>query len=370
MPRAHTPIRVAIIGYGLAGSTFHAPFIVTTPSLVVRAVVTRDPERRAQAAREHPDARLVDTADELWAHADELDLVVVATPNRTHVALARAALAAGLAVVVDKPFAPTAAEAEALIAEARRRGLLLTVYQNRRWDGDFITLRQLVAAGSLGTVYRLESRFDRWRPTPKGNWRERGDPAEAGGLLYDLGSHLIDQALVLLGPVTSVYAELDRRRDGIEADDDSFLALTHASGARSHLAMSAVAAQTIVRLRALGSRAAYVKHGLDVQEEALRRGERPDRPGWGEEPPERWGSLGAGDDLKPVQTARGDYQAFYAGVSRALREGGAPPVDPADALAGLRIIEAAQRSAATRGVIQVDGERSITSSRKPNGSSK
>ena len=350
---ARPPIRVALIGYGLAGSSFHAPFIVTTPSLALRAIVTRDPERRAHAERDHPEALLVNTADELWAHARELDLVVVATPNRTHATLARAALEAGLAVVVDKPFAPTAAEAEALIDEAERRGLLLTVYHNRRWDGDFITVRRLVAAGSLGTVFRLESRFDRWRPTPKGTWRERGDPAEAGGILYDLGSHLIDQALVLLGPVTAVYAELDRQRSGVEADDDSFLALTHASGARSHLGMSAVAGQTIVRLRVLGSRGVYVKHGLDVQEVALRRGERPDRPGWGEEPPDQWGSLGAGDDVQPVPTARGEYSAFYAGVARALHEGGPPPVDPKDALAGLRIIEAAQRSAATCSVMHI-----------------
>jgi predicted dehydrogenase len=350
---AGTPIRVALIGYGLAGASFHSPFIATTPSMALRAIVTRDPERRARAARDHPQARLVDDAEALWKDAADFDLVVVATPNRTHVPLARAALEAGLPVVVDKPFAPTAAEGEALIAEARRRGLPLTVYHNRRWDGDFITLRRLVADGSLGTVFRFESRFDRWRPTPKGNWRERGDPAEAGGILYDLGSHLIDQALVLLGPVTSVYAELDRRRGGAEADDDSFLALAHTSGARSHLGMSAVAAQTIVRLRVLGSRAAYVKHGLDVQEEALRRGERPDRPGWGEEPPERWGSLGAADDVRPVPTVRGEYPAFYAGVARALREGGPMPVDPEDALAGLRIIEAARHSAATEAVVRL-----------------
>ena len=353
MTPANAPIRVALIGYGLAGAAFHAPFIVTTPDLALRAIVTRDPERRARAAHEHPQARLVDDVDALWREAGELDLVVVATPNRTHVPLARAALEAGLAVVIDKPFAPTAAEGEALIQEARRRSLPLSVYHNRRWDGDFITLRQLVAAESLGAVFRFESRFDRWRPTPKGNWRERGDPAEAGGILYDLGSHLIDQALVLLGPVTSVYAELDRRRDGVEADDDSFLALAHASGARSHLGMSAVAAQTLVRLRVLGSRGAYVKHGLDVQEEALRRGERPDQPGWGVEPPERWGSLGVGDDARPVPTARGDYPAFYAGVARALRDGGPMPVDPEDALAGLQIIEAARRSAATGTVIRL-----------------
>src|SRR5690242_14323525 len=174
---ANAPSRVALIGYGLAGASFHAPFLVTTPSLALRAIVTRDPERRARAARDHPQARIVADADALWSQAGDLDLVVVATPNRTHVPLARAALEAGLAVVVDKPFAPTAAEGEALIQESRRRRLLLTVYHNRRWDGDFITVRRLVAGGSLGTVFRFESRFDRWRPTPKGSWRERGDPA-------------------------------------------------------------------------------------------------------------------------------------------------------------------------------------------------
>ena len=286
-------------------------------------------------------ARVVDTADRLWDLARELDLVVVATPNRSHAPLARAALAAGLAVVVDKPLAPTAAEGRALIAEARQRGVLLTVFQNRRWDGDFVTIKQLVAEGSLGSVFRFESRFERWRPMPKGGWRERGDPAEAGGLLYDLGSHLIDQALVLLGPVASVYSELDRRREGMAVDDDAFVALTHTSGARSHLAMTVVAAQSGPRFRVLGSRAAYVKYGLDVQEEALRRGERPDRPHWGEEPREQWGTLGAGDEVIAVPTAPGAYRAFYVAVAAALRDGSPPPVDPNDSVTGLEVIERA-----------------------------
>jgi predicted dehydrogenase len=335
-----------LIGYGLAGSAFHAPLIATSPLMRLHAIVTQNAERRASAARDHPRARLVDSADRLWELAPELDLIVVATPNRTHVPLARAALASGLAVVVDKPFAPTADEGRALIDEARRRRLLLTVFQNRRWDGDFLTVRRVVAEGELGPVVRFESRFERWRPVPKGGWRERGDPAEAGGLLYDLGSHLIDQALTLLGPVASVHAELDRRRDGVEADDDVFVSLRHASGARSHLAMSAVAAQPSVRFRVLGRRAAYVKFGLDVQEDALRAGERPDRPGWGEEPRERWGTLGNGDDVSPVPTAAGDYPAFYACVARALRDGAPPPVDPNDAVACLGVIDAARRSAA------------------------
>lgn len=347
---AMAPVRVGLIGYGLAGSAFHAPLIAVLQELGLAAIVTSDPERRARAARDHPNARIVDTADRLWDLAGELDLVVVATPNRTHVPLARAALEAGLAVVVDKPFAPTAAEARALIDEARMRQRLLTVYQNRRWDGDFITVRQLVAGGALGTVFRLESRLDRWRPIPKGGWRERGDPGEAGGLLYDLGSHLIDQALVLFGPAASVYAELDRRRERMAVDDDAFVAITHISGARSHLSMTAVAAQPGARLRVLGSSGAYVKFGADPQEDALRRGERPG-PHWGEDPRERWGTLGAGDDVLPVPTAPGAYQDFYAAVAAALHDGGPPPVDPHDALAGLEVIEAAQRSAAEGDVI-------------------
>jgi len=349
------PIRVALIGYGLAGSVFHAPLIAVCPTLRLDVIVTSDPDRRAEAARAFPRARVVDSADRAWDLARELDLTVIATPNRTHVPLARAAMAAGLAVVVDKPFAPTAAEGRALIAEAGQRNVLLTIFQNRRWDSDFLTVRRLVAEGALGTILRFDSRFDRWRPVPKGGWRERGDPAEAGGLLYDLGSHLIDQALLLLGPVTSVYAELDRRREGIPVDDDAFVALTHASGARSHLTMTVVAAQSGPRFHVLGSKAAYLKFGPDVQEDALKRGERPDRPGWGEEPSERWGTVGAGDAIHRVRTIAGAYQDFYAGVASALCDGGAPPVDPNDAVTGLEIIEAAQRSA-TRGTTQrMDG---------------
>lgn len=338
-------LRAGLIGYGLGGSAFHAPVIDATPGVRVAAIVTRDRERRERALRRHPGASVVERVERLWALRDELDFVVVATPNRTHVPLALAALEAGLPVVVDKPIAATAEDARALVARAERRGLLLTVYQNRRWDGDFLTLRQLVEQGALGDVLRFESRFERWRPTPKTGWRQRGAPEEAGGILYDLGSHLVDQALALFGPVTHVYAELDRRRPGVEVDDDAFVALTHASGTRSHLWMSAVAAQSGPRMRVLGSRAGWTKHGTDVQEEALRAGVTPGDD-WGREPERSWGLLGAEPDLRPVPTETGDYRGFYEALARALREDGPPPVDPADAVEGLRLIEAARRSAA------------------------
>jgi predicted dehydrogenase len=303
-------------------------------------IVTRTAERRAQAAREHPQARIADSVQAIWDRPQDHDVVVVTTSNDAHYSLAMAALAAGLPVVVDKPFAVHAAQAREMIAEARRRKLLLTVYHNRRWDSELLTVKRLLAEQAFGEVLRFESRLERWRPQPKGGWREQGAPELAGGLLYDLGTHLIDQALHLFGPVTDVYAELDRRRAGVEADDDVFLALTHASGVRSHLTATVISAQPLARMRVLGSRAAYLKVHSDVQEAALRSGGRPDQPGWGEEPREHWGLLGVGDTAVPVRSEPGAYQQFYAGVVAALRNGAPPPVDPQDAVAGLEIIEA------------------------------
>ncbi|MCD9872111.1 Gfo/Idh/MocA family protein [Streptomyces guryensis] len=352
-----TPLRVGLVGYGLAGSVFHAPLITATEGLVLDTVVTSNPERQRQARAEFPDVRIATTPDELFDRAAELDLIVIASPNRTHVPLATTALKAGLPVVVDKPVAGTAAEARELAALAEDRGLLLSVYHNRRWDNDFLTLRKLLAEGELGEVWRFESRFERWRPQPKGGWRESGDPAEIGGLLYDLGSHVVDQALVLFGPAAQVYAESDIRRPGAETDDDTFIALTHANGVRSHLYVSATAAQLGPRFRVLGSRAGYVKYGLDPQEAALREGERPGTtPDWGTEPESLWGRIGSGGpptggespatgEGRPEPTLPGDYPAYYAAVTRALNDDGPNPVTALDAAAALDVLEAARRSA-------------------------
>ncbi|HET7231251.1 MAG TPA: Gfo/Idh/MocA family oxidoreductase [Longimicrobium sp.] len=355
-------IRVGLIGYGLAGSAFHAPLIATTPGMRLAFIVTANAERAARARERHPGVTVVDSAERLWERAGEIDLVVVATPNVTHVPLGLAALEAGLPVVIDKPLAATAEDGRRLVEAAQARGLLLSVFQNRRWDGDFLTLRRLIDEGVLGSVHRFESRFERWRPTPKQGWREHADPAEAGGVLYDLGAHLIDQALVLFGPATHVYAELDRRRPGVRVDDDAFVALAHVSGVRSHLWMSSVSADDNGRFRVLGSRAAYVKHGLDVQEAILRSGGHPGGADWGAEPPERWGRVGAGEEWTTVKTERGAYPAYYAGIAAALRDGTPPPVDPADAIAALEIIEAARLSAAGRGVVEISQSNKITSS--------
>ncbi|HEX3977960.1 MAG TPA: Gfo/Idh/MocA family oxidoreductase [Solirubrobacteraceae bacterium] len=346
-------LRVAIIGYGLSGRVFHAPLIAATRGLTVASVVTSSPQRQAEVARDHSEARALSSADRLWER-DDHDLVVIATPNDTHLPLATAAIDHGLPVVVDKPLAVTAARAQQLVLRAQRAGVLLTVFQNRRWDSDHLTVRRLLDGGHLGEVIRYESRFERWRPSPKpGSWRETLGAGQGGGLLLDLGSHLVDQALTLFGPVTHIYAEVDARR-GLPADDDDFIALRHASGTISHLRASAVTGAPGPRLRVLGSEAAFVLTRLDSQEDRLRAGERPDTVAdWGVEPGAHRGRLVTGDASVPVPGERGDWAQFYALLATALREGGPPPVDPADAVAALRVIEQARQSAATQTTISV-----------------
>jgi len=335
-------MNVALLGYGLAGSVFHAPFIATTPGLRLAMIVTGNDERREQALRDHPGVEIVAAADEVWERAAELDLVVIATPNDTHLPLGLAALDAGLSVVVDKPLALNAGDGQTLVDAAAERGLMLTAFQNRRWDGDFLTLRKLLDRNELGRVHRFESRFERWRPDVGDGWRERVPPEQGGGLLLDLGSHLVDQAVQLFGPVRGLYAEVDTRRPGAVADDDVFLALEHESGVHSHLWASTLAAERGPRFRVLGGEGAFVKHGLDVQEEALRNGRSPADADWGEEPRERWGRLVTGDAEREVPTERGSYGSFYAGVARSLEDGTPPPVDPRDAVAVLEILDEAR----------------------------
>lgn len=291
-------LRVGLAGYGLAGAVFHAPLIEATDGLELAGVATR-------------------TRGGWPALLDDVDVLVVATPNASHVEYARAALDRGLHVVVDKPLAPTAEAARSLVAER------LTVFQNRRWDGDFLTLRRLIRAGELGTVTRLESRFERWRPdVAEGAWRETAE--QGGGVLLDLGTHLVDQAIVLFGAPLSVYGEVRTRREGAHVDDDAFVALQHAGGEVSHLWMSAVQPNPGPRFRVAGLRGGFVAEGPDPQEAQLRDGLRPGDPGFGEAP-----------GLDP-----GRYADFYAAVRDWVRGEGPRPVDPADAVRVLEVLEA------------------------------
>ena len=347
-------MRVALVGYGLAGRWFHAPVLSAVKDISLDVVVTSSPERAAQVRGDHPEATVLPDVAALWGRSADVDLVVLATSNRSHAPLALAALEAGLPVVVDKPLARGAEEALTVVRAAEAAGLLLSVFHNRRWDADALTAARLIADGSLGSPQRLETRFERWRPQPGAGWRESADPRDGGGLLLDLGSHQVDQALHLLGPVSHVYAELDLRRPGVTVEDDVLLALTHTSGARSTHWLSATAAHRGPRLRLLGSRAAYVVDGLDSQEGALRAGERPS-PGWGAVDPADWGVIVVGEQRTPVPSVPGDYRAFYVGVRDALRDGGAPPVPAREAVEVLRVLDAARTSARTRQVVALDG---------------
>ena len=337
------PIRTGIIGFGLAGRVFHAPFLATNPAFAITAIATSDPGRAAQAAAAHPDAAIMST-DALLQRAGDLDLVVLASPPHVHREQAVAAFRAGAAVVIDKPFVPTVADAEAIIAAAEVAQRPLTVFQNRRWDGDFRTVRTLVESAALGTVHRFESTFERFGAPKRDQWQGQISPAQGGGILFDLGSHLIDQALTLFGPATLEVAELRAVRDGLGSEDDAFVSLRHESGVRSHLTMSRVAAQSGPRFRVLGDTSGYTVYGLDGQEPDLKVGRWPGSDGYGETPKAQWGLLGVDNGeqpLVPVPTEQGAYPDFYAQVAASIRDGAPVPVDARHALETVRIIEQA-----------------------------
>ncbi len=336
------PVRFGLVGYGFGGRYFHAPLLAAAGECDLLGVVTTSPERRELVARDHPGLATFASLEELAAAGAEA--VAVSTPASTHTALTEQALDLGLAVVCDKPFALDAPSARHTVELAERLGLPLAPYQNRRWDSDFLTVRALVDDGALGTVTRFESRFERFAPEP-------GPPAAGGGTLLDFGSHLVDQALVLLGPVTSVYAEW-RLTDG-GRDDDVFVALTHADGAHSHLWGSWSQGAPGDRFRVGGTEGAYVVGGpMDGQEAALLAGQTPATlgEGWGAEPEERWGRLRRGDEGVVVPTERGRWDTFYPAFAAAVRGQGPVPVDPQDAVATATVLDAARRSA-TEGVV-------------------
>ncbi|MCD9027258.1 oxidoreductase [Luteimonas sp. BDR2-5] len=340
MPAA--PLQVALVGYGLAGRVFHAPLLQATPGLRLRTVVSRD------AARVHADLpEVAVVADPHAAFADPaIDLVVIAAPNAVHVPLAIAAIEAGRHVVVDKPFALDPAGAEAVIAAAGRAGRIVSVFHNRRWDADFLALRTLVDDGTLGTVSELHSHFDRFRPTVPDRWRER--PGPGAGLWFDLGPHLVDQALQLFGLPDAVQADIAIQRDGAEVDDWFHVVLRYPR-MRAVLHAGALVPDNGLRFAVHGSGGSWVKRGLDPQEAALRSGDTPGDAGWGVDPaPGRLlrvaGDGGLHDDDGPAPP--GDYRAYYAGLRDALLGRGPPPVTTGEALAVMRVLQAGIDSAA------------------------
>lgn len=340
-------IRVAVVGYGLAGSVFHVPLLRATDGMRVTSVVTANPERQRQVHAHCPGSIVFERVEQLWRHAGDHDLVVVATPTSSHVPLASRALELGLPVVVDKPLAADADAAQCLVDLAEKQGVPLTVFQNRRWDADQLTLRRLLADGVLGEVVRYESRFERWQPAVRPDrWRDITPPEGGGGALLDLGSHVVDQALALFGPAEVAYADVRAVRGGV-SDDVGFVVLRHENGVESHLSFGALFGAPGPRLRVLGTGGAFVVEHVDGQEDQLRAGVRPGLAAYGVQTEETWGWFGQGETWQSVSAERGAWPEFYAGVARAIRDGGPMPVDPRDAVATQRLLDTARRIAMT-----------------------
>jgi len=344
------PINVGLIGFGFAGRTFHAPVIRAVAGLHLAAILQRKGD---EAANRYPDVRIARTLEELLA-SDSIQLVVIATPNTSHFDLARQCLLAGRHVVIDKPFATTYAEAAELVSLAEKCGRLLSVYQSRRFDGDFKTVRNLIASEALGRIVLFESHYDRYRLQLRpGAWREQ---AGAGnGVFFDLGPHLIDQALTLFGTPEAVSADIRIERDQAVVDDAFDVALLYPR-MRVLLRGTMLASKPGPHFVIHGTHGSYVKYGLDPQENALKRGETPGGPAWGKEPPEAWGTLSQveGDKIieRTIPTEAGDYCEYYENVRDAILGKVALAVTPQAALNVMRVLELAQQSSRDRRVVQ------------------
>ena len=342
------PVRIGLIGYGKGGRFFHAPLIAGAAGCELAGVVTRSAERRAELGRDHPGTPAYDNLAQLAAAG--VDAVTISTPADTHVPLALEAVALGLPVVCDKPFALSSADARPVVAAAGRAGVPLTVYQNRRFDADLLTVQALISSGELGQITRFESRIEQYAPPG-------GIPTSGGGILFDLGAHVIDQALLLFGPVAEVYAELDEV-DGVAGR--FFVAARHTAGVVSHLAgdllLQGAPGQ---RFRVFGTSGSYDVDAFDGQADELMAGGSPAASGvaWGVVPRAWWGRLHSGHTTRLWPSERGDWTAFYSSFAQAVRGQGTVPVDPWDAVAGLEVLEAAARSAATGQVMTVGPER-------------
>ncbi|WP_426141947.1 Gfo/Idh/MocA family protein [Pseudomonas sp. DWP3-1-2] len=337
-------MRIGLVGYGKGGRFFHAPLIAGLAGVTFVGVVTRSAERRGLLAQDHPHVRAFDSLAELVAAG--VDAVTISTPLATRQALIREAIELGVAVVSDKPFAADAEQAQALVDVAERKGVLLSVYQNRRWDSDFLTVRRLIDQGDLGQVSRFESRIERYSPTSVGK-------VSGGGVLRDLGSHLVDQAMLLFGPVARVYAELGFPTLDEAVDYRFFVSLTHSNGVVSHLWGSCLQNHPGPRFRVNGSAGCYSVEGLDGQEASLLAGLTPCSEGerWGMEAPQRWGWLEQGEQRERVTSERGCWPEFYRQLRDAIAGVVANPVEPCEAVASTRVLDAARLSARQRRIV-------------------
>jgi scyllo-inositol 2-dehydrogenase (NADP+) len=329
-------LTVGLAGFGVAGKFFHAPVIRAVGGLRLTAIV----QRHGEPDPRYPDVEFVPSVDELLRRP--VDLVVVATPNASHHPIAKQCLLAGRHVVVDKPFTTTVVEAEDLVRIARETRRVLSVYQNRRFTGDFVTARQLVSTGVLGRVTMFEAHFDRFRPALRpGAWREQ--PGPGTGVWFDLGAHLLDQALVLFGIPEAISADIRVERDGAVTDDAFDVALRYPDR-RALLRASMLAASPGPTLALHGTAGSFVKYGLDPQEAALRSGHTPDEPDWDVEPPEHYGTLTTAEGARAIPTVPSSFTRYYENVRDAILGKAPLAVPPERALEVMRGLELAVES--------------------------
>jgi predicted dehydrogenase len=330
-------MRAGIAGYGLAGRVFHAPLLKGC-GYEVASILTSNPERVSQAKSDFPLAQIFDDLDTFLDSG--LDVVVIASSNIAHLPQTRAALERQIPTVVDKPMGRTVAEVKEMIELSEKNKTLLTTFFNRRWDSDSLTIKKLLATGEIGTPFRFDGRFERFRPERNlASWRENLPAEEGGGLLLDLQSHLISTALDYFGPADVVTASVRSIRGG--ADDDVTVVLRHESGVDSYLAASAVSGAPGPRVRLLGSKGALVINELDPQEDALRAGKIPMGGAWSA-PMTNMAEIHKGGEVLPVDSVSGNYATFYTLVKAAIETGSAAPVSLADALRVAEIIEEAR----------------------------
>lgn len=333
-------IGVGLIGYGLGGRVFHAPYVQASPGLSLRAVVSRNP---AKVHADLPGVVVLPTVDDLLGQSG-IDLVIVCSPDAFHADHALAALDAGKHVLVDKPFATSLADATRVARRAEARGKLLTVFHNRRWDADFLTLKRLIREGRLGRIVQFESCFDRWRPEPAANWKE----AREGGSWLDLGPHLVDQALQLFGMPDAIYADLAALRTDAPATDYFHVTLRYPNQ-RAILRSSKIVANHGLRFAVHGTQGSWIKHGIDPQEAAALGGQIPQGDGWGRDPsPGRFTSADNTTRATQVQNEQGDYRLFWQALEAAIRGNGPNPVPASEAIAVMAILQAGLSSAAER----------------------
>ena len=345
------PLNVGLIGFGLAGRVFHAPLIHANPDLRLTHIVQRHGN---EAETKYPQAKLLRNSDEVFTEKG-IDLVVVATPNSSHFELAAKALRAGKHVVVDKPITITSSDADELIALSHKMGRLLSVFQNRRWDGDFLTVRQILDQKRLGRLAEYESRFDRFRPALKpGAWREEAIPGS--GVLFDLGAHLIDQAIVLFGRPQGIFADLRSQRDQSVAVDSFEVRLAYPA-LKVTLKAGSLVCEPSPRFTLYGTQGSYLKFGLDPQEEALKLGASPAQQHWGIEPKEAWGTLtncNANLAREKYPTLAGCYPEYYRNIYETITGNIELAVRPEQAREVIRLIELAEQSAKEQRMLPVN----------------